>query len=402
MGGKNRGDDDRHGGTLRTVVRVLVVPLAFGMVVVIGSCGTKEMVPVMPPAPVLVAKVIQKDMPVDISAIGTVEAYKAISLYPQVTGPVIGVHFREGQDIRKGQALFSIDPAPYRENLRQAEGQLARDEATLKYHEAEVRRYRFLLEKGAVSQADYDQVKANYDQASANVKTAVAQVERTRLDLAYCTIAAPFSGRTGTLNVNLGAVVKANDTLLTTLNQMMPIYVKFSLPEKHVTEVRNRFQTGAIPVLVPTTASQGVPIKKGHLVFIDNTVDTASGMIALKGEFDNRDLSLWPGQFVPVVLRLSMQQSAVVVPVRAVQRSDKGTYVVVVKPDMTAEVRPVTLDRSAGEEAVISQGLVSGETVITDGHLKVRPGAQVEIKTSLESTGPTAGTGNNKTPGATK
>ncbi len=387
---------DRTRGCKKRDDRGLVSPLQGGHCVLLsvlavimlaaGGCGREAPPPVFPPATVLAAKAEKKDMPLAINAIGTVEAYKSINVYSRVTGQLLKTHFREGEDVRAGQLLFTIDPAPYREKLHQAEAKLARSVAQLQFNEEEAKRYAFLLEKGAVSKSEADRYLTEAAAYRATVKADRAEVEDARLNLDYCSIRAPFAGRTGGYTVNLGTVVRANETSLTTLNQISPVYVRFSVPEKHLAEICRRHRDGTIAVRVTPgkTFSPADPV--GKLVFIDNAIDAASGMISLKGEFPNSDRFLWPGQFVNVSLRLAVIPGAVVAPLRAVQTGDNGQFVFVVKGDMTAELRPVTVERVEGEEAVIAKGLVGGETLITDGHLKVRPGGKVEIRDSLEAT----------------
>jgi multidrug efflux system membrane fusion protein len=368
--------------------------LIFSMTV---ACKKEGPEMAFPPATVLAAKTVQKDMPVIIQAIGTIEAYKALSIYSRVGGQLLQLHFTEGQDVRKGQMLFTIDPATYREKLRQARGKLAKDLAQLKYNEEEAKRYAFLFEKGAVAKSDADKFRTDAATYEATVESGRAEVADARLNVDYCFIRSPFDGRTGAYSVNIGAIVKANDTQLTTLNQMTPLYVKFSVPEKYLSEVKRYRAAGAVQVKVSPSSDFKGEVRIGKLVFIDNTVDVNTGMIQLKAEFPNTDRFLWPGQFVNVDLQLTVQPNAIVAPLRAVQAGEKGAFVLVVKPDMTAELRPVVVDRSIGEESVIAKGLIAGETVVTDGHLKVRPGGKVEIKDSLGATpskqnnAPTAG-----------
>ncbi|HOK06079.1 MAG TPA: efflux RND transporter periplasmic adaptor subunit [Syntrophales bacterium] len=374
--------------------RFLTAFLGLVVVWMTGCAGDPPPAPPPPPA-VLAAKVVRKDVPLAVPAIGTVEAYRTISVYPRVTGQILKIHFREGEDVRQGQPLFTIDPAPFRERLRQAEAKLARSMAQREYNDQEAKRYAFLLEKGAVSKSEADRYRTDAAAYDASVKADRAEVEDARLNLSHCFVNAPFAGRTGTYGVNIGTVVRANETTLTTLNQISPVYVRFSIPEAHLQATRRYLREGSVAVLVGPHKTFTGNETVGRLVFIDNTVDPATGMILMKGEFANRDRGLWPGQFVNVSLRLTTLKEAVVCPVRAVQTGDKGRYVFVVNPDMTAEVRPVVVERTQGEEAVIAEGLKGEETVITDGHLKVRPGGKVEIKDVL---GATPG-GNAKGPG---
>ena len=367
----------------------LIVCLFGTLILVMPTGCTKESQPhAFPPATVLAAKAVQKDMPVTISAIGTVEADKSVSLYSRVGGQLLRIHFKEGQDVRHGQMLFTVDPASYREKLRQSEGKLARDLALMKYNDEEAKRYVFLFEKGAVSKSEAEKYRTDAATYEATVKSDRAEVEDARLNLEYCYIRAPFDGRTGSYGANIGAIVKANDTALATLNQITPVNVRFSIPEKHIPDVKKYMRAGTLQVKTSPSADFKGEVRTGKLVFIDNTVDVNTGMIQLKAEFTNADKFLWPGQYVNVSLQLTVQSGAVVAPLRAVQMGDRGQYVFVVKPDMTVDLRPVVVDRTVGEEAIIAGGLSAGETVVTDGHLKVRPGGMVEIKENLTEAAP--------------
>ncbi len=356
------------------------------LIIGVTGCGKEAPPPGFPPATVLAAKTVQKEMPLAIPAIGTVEAQKSINIYSRVNGQLLQIHFREGQDVRRGQLLFTIDSAAYREKLHQAEAKLAKDIAQLKFNDEEAKRYAFLLGKGAVSKSEADKYLTEAALYNANVKSDRAEVEDARLSLAYCSITAPFDGRTSTYGVHLGTIVRINETSLTTLNQITPVYVRFSVAERHLADIHKYVKSGSVKVKVSPTKNFTGEIPAGQLVFIDNTIDTSTGMITLKAEFANVDKFLWPGQFVNVSVHLTMQPGAVVAPLRAVQQGDKGQFVFVVKPDMTADIRPIVVDRTIGEEAVIAKGLSAGETVITDGHLKVRPGGKVEIKENLGAT----------------
>jgi len=357
----------------------------FGTLILVMPAGCTKETPTQafPPATILAAKAVQKDMPVTISAIGTVEAYKSVSIYSRAGGQLLQIHFKEGQDVSRGQMLFTVDPASYREKLRQAEGKLARDLALMKYNDEEAKRYVFLFEKGAVSKSEAEKYRTDAATYEATVKSDRAEVEDARLNLEYCYIRAPFDGRTGSYGANIGAIVKANDTALATLNQITPVNVRFSIPEKHISDVKKYMRAGTLQVKTSPSADFKGEVRTGNLVFIDNTVDVNTGMIQLKAKFTNAEKFLWPGQFVNVSLQLTVQSGAVVAPLRAVQMGDRGQYVFVVKPDMTVDLRPVVVDRNVGEETIITRGLSAGETVVTDGHLKVRPGGTVEIKENL-------------------
>jgi multidrug efflux system membrane fusion protein len=347
------------------------------------ACKKQEPQTAFPPATVLAAKAVQKDMPVVVQAIGTIEASRSVSIYSRVGGQLLAVHFKEGQDVREGQPLFTIDPASYREKLRQAQGKLAKDLAQFQYNQEEAKRYAFLFEKGAVAKSEAEKYRTDAAAYEASAKASEAEVEDARLNLAYCDIGAPFAGRTGAYGVNAGVIVKANDTPLTTLNRIAPVYARFSVPEKYLSNVKRYQAAGGVQVKVSPSSDFKGEVRTGKLVFIDNSVDVNTGMIQLKAEFPNADRFLWPGQFVNVFLQLTVQSDSIVAPLRAVQTGEKGAFVLVVKTDMTAEMRPVVVDRSVGEESVIAKGLAAGETVVTDGHLKVRPGGRVEIREHL-------------------
>jgi multidrug efflux system membrane fusion protein len=364
----------------------LWLPLLAGSAMLLSSCGgTKAAPPSNPPVPVLAAAVEQKDVPLQLHAIGSVEAYSNVSVKTQVTGELTGVYFKEGQDVRKGQLLFTIDKRPFDAALKQAEGTLAKDQAQAANAQAQARRYESLYKAGVVSKEEYDQMQSNADALEAAVIADKAAVENARVQLIYCTIYSPINGRTGPLLIHQGNMIKANDTpFLVSINQVEPIYTTFTVPEQYLAEIKKYAGKRKLAVQAIIPNDDRGPVT-GHLSFIDNAVDQGTGTIKLKGEFANSDRRLWPGQFVDVVLTLADQPKAIVIPSQAVQNGQQGQFVFVVKPDMTVEARPVVLNRSTDGQAVIDKGLTPGEQVVTDGQLRLVPGAKVQLKPAVAS-----------------
>jgi multidrug efflux system membrane fusion protein len=347
----------------------------------IPACsGKPPQLPPKPPVPVTAGTVTQKTVPVQIRAIGNVEAYSTVSVKSQVGGELIKVHFREGQDVRNGEILFTIDPRPYEAALKQAEANLAKDIAQLENAREEVRRYAELAKKGYVAQEQYDQIRTNSAAFEATVNAGKAIVENARLQLKYCSISSPITGRTGTLLSHQGNLIKANaDNPLIVINQVQPVYVGFSLPEQYVGEIKKYMSSGKLKVEVVIGKDEKYP-ESGVVTFVDNTVDTATGTIKLKATFANRDRHLWPGQFVNAAMTLTARPNAVVVPSQAIQTGQKGLYVFVIKPDLSVESRPVVTSLSFENETVVEKGLQPGERVVTDGQMRLFPGARVEVK----------------------
>src|SRR3954469_11739744 len=361
------------------------------------------------PVPVLMAKVLSKSVPVTIPAVGTAEPLTTVQVRAQVTGQLSEVHLSEGQDVRKGQLLFVLDPRPFQASLAQAEAVLARDTATAKNAERQPAQAEDLFKRGLIPRDQFETQTASAAALQATLEADRAAVETAKLNLSYTRISAPISGRTGTLGVHQGDLVRANDAnAMIVINQVSPIYVTFSVPGRYLGDIR-RFQArkplevtaqgqAAIApgaqapppqILQPSTQQQVAPgvgatvavkpglTERGRVSFIDNTVDPQTGTIKLKGTFQNADQGLWPGLFVQVTLNLTSDENAIVVPASAVQPSASGQYVYVVKPDRTAEVRPVTVARQQGEEVIIAKGLSAGEEIVTEGQLRLTPGAQV-------------------------
>jgi multidrug efflux system membrane fusion protein len=345
-----------------------------------ASCAKPAAPPVVEAVPVRIGQVVRKAVPLEIRNVGTVQPYTAVAVRALVGGEILQVHFKEGQDVARGDPLFSIDPRPYDAALAQAEAALARDRAQAANAEADAKRYEELVAKDYVTRQQYDAVLANFKALGATVRADEAAVERARLDLSYCSIRSPIDGRTGAVMVQTGNLVKPNDATLVSINQVVPIYVAFAVPERELDEIRRRQAQGRLAV-VAQDAATGRPISKGELTFVDNTVDRATGTIGLKATFANQDRVLWPGEFVNAVLTLATEANAVVAPVSAIQNGQQGTYAYVVKPDQTVESRPVTVVRNAGDGAVIGKGLAPGETVVTDGQLRLSPGAKIEVVT---------------------
>jgi multidrug efflux system membrane fusion protein len=348
----------------------------------LSGCSSRETVSEavrVEAVPVAVAPVVQKSVPVELRAIGNVEAYSAVSVKPQLAGAVDQAFFKQGQDVKKGELLFTLDSRPYQAALQQLEANLARDQAQLENARAQAERYTRLFQEGIVSKEQYDSFRTNAEALAAAVLADKAAIEQAKIDLDYCSIRSPMEGRTGSLLVYPGNIVKANEAILVVINQVTPIYVSFSVPEQNLAEIKQRMAAGnlAVEAVVPDAELHPVP---GTLTFVDNAVDNTTGTIRLKATFANTERRLWPGQFVNVVLRLTWRPNAIVVPSQAVQTGQSGQYVFVIKPDMTAESRPVVVGSTVGGETVIEKGLQPAEQVVTDGQLRLAPGTKVELK----------------------
>ncbi len=333
-----------------------------------------------PPAPVVVAAVRQHDVPIRLQAIGNVEAYTSVAVKSRVDGQILEVHFREGQEVKKGEVLFRIDPRPFEAALRQAEAQAQRDIASRDQAASQERRYQELLEKNFVSKDAYAQYRTNAQTAEATSKASQAALESARLNLEYTVIRSPIDGYVGRALLQAGNMVKANDTVsLVVINQVKPVYVSFAIPEQQLATVRELMRNGPLGVDV-TAPGSDKPIAAGHIAFLDNAVDQTTGTIKVRAIFDNADAALWPGQFYTVRVKLYEQKNALLVPSSAVQTGPNGQFVYVVKPDMTVEMRKVAVARTEGDAAVLADGaLAGGEQVVVRGALRLVPGSKVTI-----------------------
>jgi len=333
--------------------------------------------------PVLAAKVVQKNVADTIRAIGRVEAFSTVDVKAQINGQVMQVHFLQGQDVKQGDLLFTIDPRPFEAALQQAQANLAKDRAQYREAAADEQRYLTLLKENVGSRQQYDQVEATAASLSASMQADEAAVQTARLNLEYTEIRAPIDGRTGDLLVHAGNLVKPDaDTAMVVINQVHPVYVDFSIPEQQLPAVREFMAEQKLAVQVSLPEQQG-PLESGELSFVDNSVDSKTGTINLKGQFANADSRLWPGEFVNTTLVLREHPDAILVPSQAVQTGQQGSFVFVVQPDMKATIRPVVIGESVDNQTVVTSGLKPGETVVTDGQLRLIPGATVTIKTGL-------------------
>jgi multidrug efflux system membrane fusion protein len=372
--------------TMKTRNFILHTSMAAFLLLVAG-CSNKEAVQAAKPiaaAPVRIATVASRTMPVELQAIGNVEAISTVSIKAQISGQLMRVHFKEGDFVKKGQLLFTIDRAPFEAALRQAEGTLAKDEAQSLNTKLDAERYQGLGKQGVVSKQQVDAAGAAANAMAATVAADKAAVETAKINLEYTSIYSPINGRTGSLGVKEGNLVKANDVpILVTINQIEPIYVSFSIPEQQLAELKQYSNSKSLKVdAAPQGSTQHF---QGRLTFIDNSVDLTTGTIKLKATFDNAAHALWPGQFADVNLTLKSQPNAIVVPTAALQTSQSGTYVYVVDQDLTAKQQPVKVGWNVGEETVIASGLQAGQRVVTDGQLRLTPGAKVDIKSGTQS-----------------
>lgn len=339
-----------------------------------------------PVVPVLVDKAARATVPQELHAIGTVEAHSTVGVKAQVGGELIGVDFREGQEVAKGQLLFVIDPRPFEADLAQARANLAKTQAQAELAEADAKRWQVMYKVHAASSQQFDQANSAAAALRANIAADQAAVQTADLNLQYTKIYSPLDGRAGNLNLNAGNVVKANaDSTMVVINEIKPIYVRFALPERDLPAIRRHLEINHSMAVVANPPNEPDQPSIGVLTFIDNTVDSTTGTINFKGTFPNRDERLWPGEFVDVSLTLEQRPNTVVVPAQAVQSGQNGSYVFVVKPDLTVRMQPIKTGATLEGKTVIENGLQGNETVVTDGQMLLVPGAKVRIKQGLEA-----------------
>lgn len=376
----------------RSVVRHSVKPILLFLAALVcsvllascGSAGSKSpnaggaAVKAGPAASVTVAEVAQRSVPMAITAIGNAQPYRTVQVKSMVNGQISRVLIQQGQYVHAGQLMFQLDQRPFEAALHQAEGKLAQDKATAAYNRAMARRDNILEKDGVIAVQVAEQQQALAEAGDAAVQADKAAVETAKVNLGYTDIRAPITARAGAILVNLGNLVKADDTTpITTLNQIEPIYVQFSVPESQLPAVRANGGIGHLKVQAFPPNNQKPSL--GVLSFIDNTVDTTTGTIKLMATFTNGDRRLWPGEFFNVQLMLGVEPHATVVPAKAVQSGQQGQYVYVVRPDNTAVVQPVVSPRTYNQLAVIQSGLQPGERVITDGQIQVVPNTKVNV-----------------------
>ena len=368
---------------LRSALRLAAILLSACIVLLGCNHDSPESAhPAFPPVAVLAAKAVQKTVPTQLQEIGTVESFATVGIKSRVEGPLVAIHFKEGGYVERGQLLFTIDPRTFQAALDQAEANLARDQATAHQASVDEQRYSVLWRQGVGSRQQYDQSYAAAASSSALVAADRAAVESARLNLEFTRITAPVPGRTGSLQNHTGDLIKEDaDNPMVTIAQIEPIYVSFSIPEKDLSEVRRNMEIHQLPVaaFLPGQATA----ENGVLSFVDNTVNQATGTIILKGLFPNRDRRLWPGGFVNVRLTLGEIPNAILVPSQALQTGQQGQFVFVVGPGMKVSAHPVVAGPVIGGETVIERGVEAGATVVTDGQLRLMPGAVVRIKDSL-------------------
>jgi multidrug efflux system membrane fusion protein len=345
------------------------------------GCGKKSPAPVPPPVPVTTAQAVIRTLPLAVEAIGSVEAYNSLEIIPRVSGQILKIHFRDGDEVQLDSPLVTIDPAPFTEALREAEARLASDEATLVFKTREAGRENELFDKGLLSPSNVEKARAEAAALKETVRADRAVVEQARLNVGYCSIRSPIPGRAGAYVANQGAVVEANKKPLLVVNQIQPIYVTFSVPEKALPGIRAAGEKAALLVEARVPGAAAKPLQ-GRLTFVDNTVDPDTGMIRLKGTFANADASLWPGLYVQVTLLLGEEPESVVIPASAVVKGPKGDLTFVARADGTAEIRAVRVRRMTGAEAVLDGGVSAGEVVVTDGQNKLKNGAAIAIAAS--------------------
>jgi membrane fusion protein, multidrug efflux system len=366
---------------------VVVIFLAASSALVSGCAQQEASRPSRPAVPVIASYVTRKSVPIEVSAIGNVEAYSTVSIKAQVSGELLEVHFKEGDSVRKGQQLLTIDPRPYQAALAQAQAALARDKALAANNHAQAQRYAKLLEAGIVPPQEAESFTSAADASDAVVNADAAAMQTAQINFEFCRIYSPIDGRTGYLMLKPGNLVKVADVPIVVINQVSPIFVNFTVPQEVLPDIRKFMAQGTLPVTATLPNDSG-PDEHGTLTFVDNAVDPTTGTIHLRATFANSQNRLWPGLYVNVMLMLSKEADATVVPAHAIVPGQKGPFVYVVKSDHTVEARPVVSNRAVDGESVIEKGLEVGETIVTEGQVSLAPGTKVEIKNGLSANGP--------------
>ena len=346
----------------------------------LSGCAKKVEKPKGRPAALVVtAAASQQNVPVVIKAIGNMEASESVAIRTQISGELTKVAFREGQDVQKGALLFQLDSRSYQAALLKAEASLARDRIIQNNARKDYERYSQLVKEGIVTQEQAEGYRTKAESAAADLDADKAAVESARTQLSFCTITAPISGRLGALAIDRGNVVKANDTVLVTINKLVPINASFSIAEKDFAAVKRQMVAGRMSVTAEVPGALGAK-ETGVVTFVDNTIDATTGTIRIKAAFENTKKLLWPGQFVNLSLTMAIMNNAVVVPSQALQTGQNGQFVFVVTKEGVAEIRPVVVGPVSQGVTVIEKGLQSGEQVVVDGQMRVVPGGKVEIK----------------------
>ena len=384
---------------MRNRLRPVLVSFFLGGALAAAACSGTDAPPATPagggrgggqaPAvPVATAPVVQRSVPLAVQGIGTVIAASTVTVRAQVTGLLMSVNFIEGDEVQEGQVLVTIDKRPLEAALLQAQAALDRDIAQAANAKSQAVRYQDLFKRGISTHEQVDQIETNAAALDATVGADRAAVENAKVQLQYATITAPLTGKTGLLQVHPGNLVRATDTTpIVTINKITPVYVSFAVPEALLPELKRYMARGKLAVTALAPNDPG-PAAEGLITFVDNAVDTTTGQIKVKGTFANTDRRLWPGQYVNVNVTLSAEPNAIIVPSLAVQTGQQGTYVFVVKADQTVDLRVVTVERTAGDQAVIASGLKPGETVVTDGQLRLNAGTRVSIKNTDSTKAP--------------
>ncbi len=366
-----------------TDLKKTLLPVLLSLILFQTSCGDRDTQGKKkgdkPQAPVTAALAVKKIIPVDITGTGHVEAGASIRVFPRVSGTLLSVHFKEGAEVRKGELLFSIDDAPFKARLRQAEADLERDRAKRRLAAAQVKRYGSLSDKGYLSAEEYEQLQNDLAVLNAQIRADEAVVDSAKLDLSYCSIRAEITGITGEINVDPGNLVTTGSTTpLTTLRSVKDLDVSISVPEKHFREIRSAMAHGSVRVAALADGDLK-PLAQGILTFIDNTIDAESGMVLLKAGFGNDGKTLWPGQFVRVTVELPVSEEGITVPNQAIQTGQKGSFVYILHKDMKVESRAVETGRSFNGDTLIVRGVSEGEKVVVEGQLKLSDGATVKV-----------------------
>ena len=367
--------------TLTGLGRFPLVVFLVALAGIVGCAKQEAARPPRPAVPVVIGSVVRKAVPLELSAIGNVEAYSTVSIKAQVPGELLDVHFKEGDTVHKGQLLLTIDPRPYQAALAQSQAALARDKAMAVNNRAQAQRYQKLLGAGITAPQEAESYTSAANAADAVVAADEAAIQTAQINLDFCQIYSPINGRTGALMLKPGNLVKVADVPIVVINQVSPIFVNFTVPGQFLPDIRKFMAAGTIPVAATLPNDSG-PNEHGTLTFVDNNVDLTTGTIHLRAAFANQQNRLWPGLYVSVLLTLSKETNSIVIPSHAIIPAQKGPIVYVVKPDNTVEVRSIVSGRAVEGETIVEQGLQPGETIVVDGQVALAPGMKIQAKNS--------------------